>query len=608
MRNCGLLVVAIVAAVLAPMLLAQQIYTNGPLSTGPTLSGGGGAAPTGATWCEMNTANNVIGFGGSATAGLRNADDFVVPTGEIWTVNSVVVFAYQTGFAGASSPFIGGTLQIWSGNPSAGGTVVAGDTTTNVMTATSDALMYRTTNNVNSTTRHIWQFTLTLGTPAVLSAGTYWVDFQGDTGATHFYPPVTIAGTPSPAGANSQQFNVGTSTWAANVDGSGAQAMPFLLNGSIGGVAPVITSTAPTTAFVGQLYTYTITATGSPTFSVAGNPAWLTLAGNVLSGTPAAGDIGTAGPITITATNGTAPDDTEVFSITVSPSAPEISVDDPSPATITSGTNFPIYGLFTGTATIGGVFTINNLGNVVLNVNAIADANLVNCTVMITPNQTLPYGVPAAGNMNFNLQITATAPGAFSGRVNITSDDADEGTFFFTWSGTMAAAAAPEIAVHDQLDANIANNGTVNLANTGLANFSRTFDIRNEGGATLTLTGAPVVISNLVNCTVTPTQPASSTLAAAFGDPTIETFSLSISPVVAGGFSFTVTIASNDADENPFVFNFNGNTAAFPVSGGGGGGDDDGGCSTGSNGNSWMLLAGLLASLAVALRLRRVRA
>ncbi len=84
------------------------------------------------------------------------------------------------------------------------------------------------------------------------------------------------------------------------------------------GVAPAITSTAPTTAVVGVLYTYTIATTGTPapTLTVGGNPSWLTLSGNVLSGTPTALDVGTTGTITVTA-NGTAPDDTEVFTISV---------------------------------------------------------------------------------------------------------------------------------------------------------------------------------------------------------------------------------------------------------------------------------------------------
>jgi hypothetical protein len=87
-------------------------------------------------------------------------------------------------------------------------------------------------------------------------------------------------------------------------------------------VAPLITSTAVTTATVGTLYTYTFTMTGNPTPTLsltAGTlPAWLTLTGNTLSGTPPTGSAGTYGPFTFTATNAVAPDATQSFSIVVS--------------------------------------------------------------------------------------------------------------------------------------------------------------------------------------------------------------------------------------------------------------------------------------------------
>jgi len=47
-----------------------------------------------------------------------------------------------------------------------------------------------------------------------------------------------------------------------------------------------------------------------------GLPAWLTLSGNTLSGTPGAADLGVSGTITITATNSNG-NDTQVFTINV---------------------------------------------------------------------------------------------------------------------------------------------------------------------------------------------------------------------------------------------------------------------------------------------------
>jgi len=116
--------------------------------------------------------------------------------------------------------------------------------------------------------------------------------------------------------------------FAGSGPGSGGLYRLDLLN-----AAPIITSTAPTTVIDGNLYTYTIAATGSPTIAYTSTalPAWLTLTGNVLSGTPTAANIGSTGNITLTATNGQG-SDTQTFSITVTaaPTGGPDSGDDSS--------------------------------------------------------------------------------------------------------------------------------------------------------------------------------------------------------------------------------------------------------------------------------------
>lgn len=87
-------------------------------------------------------------------------------------------------------------------------------------------------------------------------------------------------------------------------------------------VAPTITSGAPTTATAGTPYDYTVTATGTPapTFTATGLPTGLSIDGStgVISGTPTTPGTST---VTITASNGTAPDDTQTVTITVQPAA-----------------------------------------------------------------------------------------------------------------------------------------------------------------------------------------------------------------------------------------------------------------------------------------------
>lgn len=101
-------------------------------------------------------------------------------------------------------------------------------------------------------------------------------------------------------------------------------------------VAPTITSGTPPTATTGTPYSFTVTATGTPTptYSSTGTlPAGLTLNATtgVISGTPTTPGQST---ITITASNGTAPAATNTYTLTVQASSP--------PATTPPATTTPV--------------------------------------------------------------------------------------------------------------------------------------------------------------------------------------------------------------------------------------------------------------------------
>ncbi|WP_144803209.1 ice-binding family protein [Curtobacterium sp. BH-2-1-1] len=100
-------------------------------------------------------------------------------------------------------------------------------------------------------------------------------------------------------------------------------------------VAPTITSGTPTTATAGTPYDYTVTATGTPapTFTATGLPTGLSIDGStgVISGTPTTPGTST---VTITASNGTTPEDTQTVTITVQPAATTSPTPTPTaPAT-----------------------------------------------------------------------------------------------------------------------------------------------------------------------------------------------------------------------------------------------------------------------------------
>ena len=232
------------------------LYDNGGLASG-AVSKSGVAAPTGYQWSELqndtgNTteSNTILGTSCSVTATLfRCADDFTVPAGQTWTIDQVVTFAYQTGFAGTTSPITAATLQIWSGRPGdAGSTVIFGDTTTNRLASSTDSLIYRIGNSIippppvptTTTGRRIWQNNINVSPAQVLGAGTYWVDFQTQIGATtaHFAPLVTIPGDRATPEMNARQFT--GAGWVDVLDtGNPASApdvpidFPFKLVGSI---------------------------------------------------------------------------------------------------------------------------------------------------------------------------------------------------------------------------------------------------------------------------------------------------------------------------------------------------------------------------------------
>jgi hypothetical protein len=252
----------------APAAPAAIIYDNGGLGTGAN-SNSGVAAPAGTQWSEAanpvgNTqqANTLAGVACSVTTTVfRCADDFNVPVGQTWTINQVLVFAYQTGFAGATSPITAGTLRIWNGRPGdAASTIIFGDTTTNRLASSTDSGFFRIFSSVVGvgaagptapvTNRRVWQNNLTVSPALVLPAGNYWIDWNTTIGATtaHFAPPATISGIRAVPGQNARQFtgtawvdvvDAGQAPTGAPVPGTVVQDFPFKLDGSVSG-APAI--------------------------------------------------------------------------------------------------------------------------------------------------------------------------------------------------------------------------------------------------------------------------------------------------------------------------------------------------------------------------------
>ena len=202
------------------------LYDNGPLVNAP------GGGPGGADGSVLQTALglNTYGFGHQISVGNRMADDFTITQPGSWQIDTIDFFAYQTG-SSTTSTMNDVRLQIWNGDPSAGGSVVWGDLTTNRLATTAWTGAYRYSDTTPGTTRPIMTDTVTVNT--VLLPGTYWLDWEtgGTLSSGPWAPPISINGTT--VTGNALQY---TGAWAPALDAGTAgaqQGMPFIIYGSL---------------------------------------------------------------------------------------------------------------------------------------------------------------------------------------------------------------------------------------------------------------------------------------------------------------------------------------------------------------------------------------
>ena len=104
--------------------------------------------------------------------GYKMADDFTLTAAT--TISEIEVYGYQTG-SSSTSTFTGLYAQIYNAAPNAGGTVVWGDETTNIMTSTAFTNCYRGSDGTTTaTTRPIMSVTAS-NLNIQLEAGTYYL-------------------------------------------------------------------------------------------------------------------------------------------------------------------------------------------------------------------------------------------------------------------------------------------------------------------------------------------------------------------------------------------------------------------------------------------------
>lgn len=188
------------------------------------------------------------GFGHQIPSGLWVGDDFTIPAGETWTINSMTFFGYQTNSPTSPSPFTQYHVMIYDDFPPFGN-VVYGDDVTNVLTSSVWTNIYRvsdTTTGAN-TARPIFANTVTpIGGSFELGPGTYFIVWQaaGTLSSGPWAPPVVIYDV-CETGDGIQSTDYGV-TFNYVVDGGALacpQGFPFILEGTIGGGTPTETTT-----------------------------------------------------------------------------------------------------------------------------------------------------------------------------------------------------------------------------------------------------------------------------------------------------------------------------------------------------------------------------
>jgi hypothetical protein len=200
---------------------ASVLFDNGTIVNSPGTGAGGldeSVIPAG---------GGSYGFGMNQAGALSVADDFVVPSD--WTIGSITFQGYQTN-SGNTSTFTGAYFRIYNGNPSTGGTVVWGDLTTNRMTSTAFANIYRVNAPGEGTARPVMNIVCS-GLNIALPAGTYWIEWAatGSAASGPWVPNVVAAG-------NAIQ---NTGTWAA-LSNPGPVGLPFVISGAGGGASNLV--------------------------------------------------------------------------------------------------------------------------------------------------------------------------------------------------------------------------------------------------------------------------------------------------------------------------------------------------------------------------------
>ncbi len=377
----------------------------------------------------------------------------------------------------------------------------------------------------------------------LLTAGTVQVG-DSNTGLIRVTAPISPANYSTLAFGNSVQFD-GTGGFNATVT-SASSYEKMTATGTV-----TINSGASFSATAANGYVWN----GADVFTFLANDGVDAITGT-FTGPTLANFLGSTLTAAASNTGGTGNDFvlTGIPEIAVEGNAINIADGDITPS-VTDHTDF-------GSAlTVGGTvtrtFTIRNTGGAVLNLTGtpmvvVSGVNSTDFAVTAQPAST----VAAGGSTTFQVTFDPSAVGLRTASLSIANTDSDENPFDFAIQGT---GTAPEIAVEGNAT-NIADGDVTpsviddtDFGSTATAGGTVThvFTVRNTGNTALNLTGTPKVVisgANAADFTVA-VQPISPVAPAG-----VTTFTVTFDPSTSGVRTAIVSLANDDADENPFDF------------------------------------------------------
>jgi len=191
-------------------------------------------------------------------------------------------------------------------------------------------------------------------------------------------------------------------------------------------------------------------------------------------------------------------------------------------------------------------FTIRNVGAALLTVGAItiSGANASEFTVTTPPSPTVAIGA----STTFTVTFAPTAVGTRTADISIVNNDGDENPYDFAIQGT---GSAQEMEVQGNATVIVDGDTTPSLADwTDFSNVAgtRTYTIRNLGNIALSIGAITIGGTHAADFSVT-TPPAATV--PAFGSTT---FVVTFAPTAINSRTATISIANNDADENPYNY------------------------------------------------------